>query len=91
MQWPWEVKATMRVASGTNFNIELAAPECSVQWTFDQKFWIVMSLPIAALVVLLPLSLPRRIGVMAYASAISITASSDVPGSKFSTPILVKR
>ena len=33
-----------------------------------------------ALVVLLPLSLPRRIGVMAYASAISITAFAFIVG-----------
>ena len=39
-----------------------------------------LSTAATALVVLLPLSLPRRIGVMAYASAISITAFAFIVG-----------
>ena len=37
LKWPWEVKATLDAASVAAANVELASPECTVEWDLKTK------------------------------------------------------
>ncbi len=39
MHWPPSVKETYNAVSLANFNLELAAPECSVSIGYEAKWW----------------------------------------------------
>ena len=39
MHWPPSVKETYNAVSLANFNLDLAAPECSVSIGYEAKWW----------------------------------------------------
>jgi hypothetical protein len=45
-QWPPIIVMMFNVMSASSANIEITAPECSVKWTFVQKWVILFSLPL---------------------------------------------
>jgi hypothetical protein len=48
--WPQELKDVFSPISLFNFNIQILAPECSVKWTYTNKFFTIASLPVLAVV-----------------------------------------
>ena len=53
LRWPAEVKATLDVASAAAANVEVASPECTVEWNLRTKFVVVETLPLVAAAVCL--------------------------------------
>ena len=46
IQWPSALKAMFTSASAANYNVELVAPECSVNVSFTTKWFAMQALPI---------------------------------------------
>jgi hypothetical protein len=46
IRWPAPVKDVLNIVSITNMNIELVSPECSIEFTYSQKWWVIMLAPI---------------------------------------------
>lgn len=51
--WPPELLRLYHALSIFNLNLELTAPECSLDVTFERKWWFTMALPLGAMVVFL--------------------------------------
>ena len=47
--WPPALTSLYRAMSLVNFNFDLLAPECSVSLNFEQKWYIIQSLPVILL------------------------------------------
>ena len=45
-RWPPELRAVLSIAHAAMFNLELVAPECTVDITYLHKFSFVLSLPV---------------------------------------------
>eukprot|EP00003_Mantamonas_plastica_P024623 TRINITY_DN4623_c0_g1_i7.p1 TRINITY_DN4623_c0_g1~~TRINITY_DN4623_c0_g1_i7.p1 ORF type:complete len:742 (-),score=245.18 TRINITY_DN4623_c0_g1_i7:59-2284(-) len=52
LKWPEQVQEMLNMFSIAQFNIDTAAPECSLadSWTFETRFWFTMLLPLLVLV-----------------------------------------
>ena len=48
-QWPSIILSVYNALSLLNFNFELLAPECSVSLNFEQKWYVIQSLPLILL------------------------------------------
>jgi hypothetical protein len=52
VKWPAVIVELFRIMSVFNFNVDITAPECTLQQlTYETKWWIVMGLPLGAAVV----------------------------------------
>lgn len=50
--WPVELRDVFTTLSASNLNLELVAPECSVNWTYEQKWLVVESVPLGGVLML---------------------------------------
>ena len=48
--WPQELKDVFTSISLFNFNIQILAPECSVKWSYTNKFITIAALPVMAVI-----------------------------------------
>eukprot|EP00003_Mantamonas_plastica_P033228 TRINITY_DN93_c0_g2_i13.p1 TRINITY_DN93_c0_g2~~TRINITY_DN93_c0_g2_i13.p1 ORF type:complete len:1563 (+),score=447.84 TRINITY_DN93_c0_g2_i13:1329-6017(+) len=55
LRWPDSVQNTLNLFSIANFNLDVAAPECSVaqEWTYESRFWLTLMLPFIVILGLL--------------------------------------
>ena len=44
--WPVALRRSLNSVSASNFNLQILAPECSVTWSFKQRFYITQSIPV---------------------------------------------
>jgi hypothetical protein len=51
------MKALFKYLSAFNFNIDLAAPECTIQFTYDVKWFFIEGLPLGAMAIFVTLHL----------------------------------
>uniref|UniRef100_A0A7S1GCG6 IPT/TIG domain-containing protein n=1 Tax=Bicosoecida sp. CB-2014 TaxID=1486930 RepID=A0A7S1GCG6_9STRA len=64
--WPVEIRSVFTTMSAANLNLELVAPECSVNWTFEQKWMVVQSVPLMCVTVVVLGLTARWVGKLAH-------------------------
>lgn len=70
LRWPGPVRNTLAALSVFNFNVDLLATDCSVEWTYPVKWLMAMGLPLLCCVLWILL-----IGVVKVMSYIPFTSS----------------
>jgi len=67
ISWPPIIKELFHILSAFNLNLEIVAPECLVpDVSFKQKFYVIVALPFAVLIVFTVINLARAACCMCY-------------------------
>lgn len=53
LEWPPQLQTLFVVSSSSNYNVELVAPECSLSFSFLQKWVVMQTLPVAYLCIIM--------------------------------------